>query len=215
MNIKVDYKLYLVTDRAVLKNKDLYTAVEEGIKGGVTLVQLREKNLTSLEFYNTAVKIKQITDRYNVPLIINDRLDIALAVDAAGLHVGQKDMPAEIARKLLGENKILGVSVGSLEEAKKAERDGADYVGVGAIFPTSTKSDARAVSIELLKEIKESISIPVVAIGGININNVKLLEPANIDGIAVVSDILGKENITLAAEALRKSVAELTKWIEK
>ncbi|WP_127836769.1 thiamine phosphate synthase [Clostridium prolinivorans] len=206
MSFKVDYKLYLVTDRDVLKNKDIYTAVEESIKGGVTLVQLREKNISSLDFYNTAVKIKQITDKYNIPLIINDRLDIALAVDAAGLHIGQEDIPAKIARKLLGENKILGVSARNLKEAKKAEKDGANYIGVGAIFPTSTKSDAQAVSIEVLKEIKENISIPVVAIGGINTNNVRLLEPANIDGISVVSSILGKENITLAAKELKKLI---------
>jgi thiamine-phosphate pyrophosphorylase len=206
MKMNVDYKLYLVTDRDILKNKDLCTAVEEGIKGGVTVVQLREKNLSSLEFYNTAVKIKEITDKYNVPLIINDRLDIALAVDAAGVHVGQKDMPADVARKLLGSEKILGVSTATVEEAKKAERDGADYIGVGAMFPTSTKNDTRAVSIELLKQIKESVSIPVVAIGGINSKNSKLLNPASIDGIAVVSDILGKENITLAAEILRKLI---------
>jgi len=206
MSFKVDYKLYLVTDRDVLKNKDIYTAVEESIKGGVTLVQLREKNISSLDFYNIAVKLKQITDKYNIPLIINDRLDIALAVDAAGLHIGQEDIPAKIARKLLGENKILGVSARNLKEAKKAEKDGANYIGVGAIFPTSTKSDAQAVSIEALKEIKENISIPVVAIGGINTNNVRLLEPANIDGISVVSSILGKENITLAAKELKKLI---------
>jgi thiamine-phosphate pyrophosphorylase len=203
MNIKIDYKLYLVTDREVLKNKDLFTAVEEAIKGGVTIVQLREKNLTSLELYNTAVKIKEITDKYNVPLIINDRLDIAMAVDAAGLHVGQKDMPAEVARKLLGRSKILGVSAATLEEAKKAETNGADYIGVGAVFPTTTKNDARAVAVQLLKEIKQGVSIPVVAIGGINSGNAKLLKPANVDGIAVISDILGKENVTLAAEVLK------------
>jgi thiamine-phosphate pyrophosphorylase len=206
MSFKVDYKLYLVTDRDVLKNKDIYTAVEESIKGGVTLVQLREKNISSLDFYNIAVKLKQITDKYNIPLIINDRLDIALAVDSAGLHIGQEDIPAKIARKLLGENKILGVSARNLKEAKKAEKDGANYIGVGAIFPTSTKSDAQAVSIEALKEIKENISIPVVAIGGINTNNVKLLKPANIDGISVISSILGKENITLAAKELKKLI---------
>ncbi|SKA73974.1 thiamine-phosphate diphosphorylase [Clostridium sp. USBA 49] len=206
MSFKVDYKLYLVTDRDVLKNKDIYTAVEESIKGGVTLVQLREKNIYSLDFYNIAVKLKQITDKYNIPLIINDRLDIALAVDSAGLHIGQEDIPAKIARKLLGENKILGVSARNLKEAKKAEKDGANYIGVGAIFPTSTKSDAQAVSIEALKEIKENISIPVVAIGGINTNNVKLLKPANIDGISVISSILGKENITLAAKELKKLI---------
>lgn len=206
MRINTDYRLYLVTDRDVLKNKDLCFAVEEGIKGGVTIVQIREKDLSSLEFYNTALKVKEVTDKYNIPLIVNDRLDIALAIDAAGLHVGQKDMPADVARKLLGPDKILGVSAATMEEAKKAEEDGADYIGVGAIFPTSTKNDARAVSVESLGKIKEGITIPVVAIGGINSKNAELLRPANIDGIAIVSDILGKENVTLAAEVLRRII---------
>lgn len=206
MKINVDYKLYLVTDREVLKSKNLISAVEEGIRGGVTLVQLREKDLTSLEFYNTAIKVKEITDKYNIPLIVNDRLDIALAIDAAGLHVGQEDMPAPVARRLLGPEKILGVSAATMEEAEKAEKDGADYIGVGAVFPTSTKDDARSVSVELLKEIKARVSIPIVAIGGINSKNVKLINTTNIDGIAVVSDILGKEDIKIAAEELKKLI---------
>lgn len=204
MKIDVNYKLYLVTDRDMLKNVDLYTAVEEAIKGGVTLVQLREKDITTQNFYKTAVEIKKITDKYNVPLIINDRMDIALAANTAGLHVGQDDMPCIIARKLLGNDRILGVSARTLEEAIKAEKDGADYIGVGAVFPTSTKGDAKAVSIELLKKIKESVSIPVVAIGGINEKNASLLRPTNIDGISVISSILGKEDIRGAAETLKK-----------
>lgn len=206
MKINVDYKLYLVTDREVLKSKNLISAVEEGIRGGVTLVQLREKDLTSLEFYNTAIKVKEITDKYNIPLIVNDRLDIALAIDAAGLHIGQKDMPAPVARRLLGPEKILGVSAATMEEAEKAEKDGADYIGVGAVFPTSTKDDARSVSVELLKEIKARVSIPVVAIGGLNSKNVKIINTTKIDGIAVVSDILGKEDIKAAAEELKRLI---------
>jgi thiamine-phosphate pyrophosphorylase len=204
MKTNIDYSLYLVTDRDVLKNRDLFAAVENAIKGGVTVVQLREKELSSLEFYNTAVRLKEITDKYNVPLIINDRLDIALAVGAAGLHVGQRDLPAKVARKLLCPGKILGVSAATLEEAVLAEAEGADYIGVGAIFPTSTKNDARSVTIQGLKEIKEKLSIPVVAIGGINSGNANLLKPAGIDGIAVVSDILGKDNIKEAAQVLAK-----------
>jgi thiamine-phosphate pyrophosphorylase len=203
MKSNIDYSLYLVTDRDVLKDKDLYLALEEAIKGGVTLVQLREKHLSSLEFYNTALKVKEITDKYNIPLIINDRLDIALAVDAAGVHLGQNDMPASAARKLIGPDKILGVSAATIEEAKIAERDGADCIGVGAMFPTATKQDARAVSVELLKEIKKSITIPVVAIGGINENNIEQLKSANIDGFAIVSAILGKANIKVAAERMK------------
>lgn len=202
MKSSIDYRLYLVTDRDVLVDTDIYNAVEEAIKGGVTVVQIREKKLGTLEFYNLAVKIKSITDKYKVPLIINDRLDIAKAVDAAGVHLGQNDMPADIARSIIGENKILGVSTNTLEEAQKAESQGADYVGVGAMFPTTTKDDARAVSVQCLKEIKEGISIPVVAIGGINEKNVALLKMANIDGIAVVSDILGKRCIKSSAQKL-------------
>lgn len=202
MKKDINYKLYLVTDRDLIGEVSLNTAVEEAIKGGVTLVQLREKDISTLDFYNTAVALKKITDKYNVPLIINDRMDIALAVGAEGLHVGQEDMPATVARKLLGKDKILGVSAATLEEAIKAEKDGADYIGVGAIFPTSTKNDARAVSVDIIKKIKESISIPVVAIGGINEKNVGLLKPAHIDGISVISAILGKKDIKGAAEEL-------------
>ena len=202
MKNNIDYSLYLVTDRDMLVDTDIYTDVEEAIKGGVTLVQIREKNIGTLEFYNLAVKIKTITDKYKIPLIINDRLDIAQAIDAAGVHLGQNDMPADIARSILGDNKIIGVSTTTLEEAQKAERQGADYVGVGAMFPTTTKDDASAVSINCLKEIKEGISIPVVAIGGINEKNVALLKPANIDGIAVVSAILGRKSVKIAAEKL-------------
>lgn len=202
MKNNINYKLYLVTDREILKNTDLSIAVEEAILGGVTLVQLREKDISTNEFYKTALNIKRITDKYDIPLIINDRLDIALSIDAAGLHVGQKDLPADIVRKLLGKDKILGVSVSNIDEAKKAQEDGADYIGVGAVFPTSTKKDADVVSIERLKEIKESVSIPVVAIGGINENNALLLKPAKIDGIAVVSCILGKDDIKQAAEIM-------------
>ena len=202
MRSNIDYSLYLVTDRDVLVNTDLYTDVEEAIKGGVTLVQIREKSIGSLDFYNLAVKIKKITDKYKIPLIINDRLDIAQAIDAAGVHLGQSDMPADIARRILGNNKIIGVSTGTLKQALKAERQGADYVGVGAMFPTTTKDDASAVTINCLKEIKEGISIPVVAIGGITEKNVELLRSAKIDGIAVVSAILGKKSVKTAAEKL-------------
>ncbi|MFU0799364.1 MAG: thiamine phosphate synthase [Xylanivirga thermophila] len=192
---QVDYTLYLVTDRSLIRDVTLEQAVEQAILGGATLVQLREKDIDTLEFYNIAKRVKTITDRYNIPLIINDRLDIALAVESAGLHVGQKDMPAKIARKLLGPDRILGVSATTLDEAVKAENDGADYIGVGAIFATNTKDDAEYVSLEELKTIKRKVKIPVVAIGGINENNVGYLKDTDIDGIAVVSAILSKEDI--------------------
>lgn len=200
MKSNIDYTLYLVTDRDVLKGRDLCEAIEQSIKGGVTLVQLREKDISSLDFYNLAVSVKKITDKYNVPLIINDRIDIALAVDAAGVHVGQSDIPANVARKIIGEDKILGISAATLEEAKLAEAEGADYLGIGAVFPTDTKKDARSVSIELLGEIKKSLTVPVVGIGGISQNNAELLKESKIDGIAVVSAILGKEDIEQAAK---------------
>jgi thiamine-phosphate pyrophosphorylase len=202
MKNNVNYSLYLVTDREMLVDTDIYTAVEDSIKGGATLVQLREKDISTLEFYNVASKIKIITDKYNVPLIINDRIDIALAVDAAGVHLGQSDMPASIARSIIGNNKIMGISTSTLEEAQEAERQGADYVGVGAMFPTTTKDDASAVSVHNLKGIKDNITIPVVAIGGITQKNVDLLKIANIDGVAVISDILAKQCVKEATEKL-------------
>lgn len=200
MKNNIDYTLYLVSDRDVLKGRDLCEAIEQSIKGGVTLVQLREKDISSLDFYNLAVSVKKITDKHNVPLIINDRIDIALAVDAAGVHVGQSDIPTKVARKIIGEDKILGISAATLEEAKLAEAEGADYLGIGAVFPTDTKKDARSVSIELLGEIKKSLTVPVVGIGGINENNAELLKQSKIDGIAVVSAILGKDDIEQAAK---------------
>ncbi|MBU3180744.1 thiamine phosphate synthase [Clostridium psychrophilum] len=202
MKNKINYSLYLVTDREMLLDTDIYTAVEDSIKGGATLVQLREKDIGTLEFYNVASRIKIITDKHNVPLIINDRIDIALAVDAAGVHLGQSDMPASVARSIIGNNKIMGISTSTLEQAQEAERQGADYVGVGAMFPTTTKDDASAVSVHNLKEIKDNITIPVVAIGGITQKNVNLLKIANIDGVAVISDILAKKCVKEATEKL-------------
>lgn len=202
MKHNIDYKLYLVTDRNILKNTDICTAVEDAIKGRVTVVQIREKDIKTLDFYNVAKKIKDVTDKYNIPLIINDRIDIALAINTDGVHLGQDDMPCSIARRILGKDKIIGISASTLEEALKAEKDGADYIGVGAIFSTNTKKDADDVSIETLKEIKRKVSIPVVAIGGINRENVTLLKETNIDGVAVISDILGREDIYTSAKGL-------------
>lgn len=204
LNKNIDYSLYLVSDRNVLNGKDFIKSLEEAILGGVTLIQLREKNTNSLEFYELAVKVKELTAKYNIPLIINDRLDIAMAVNAEGVHVGQNDMPANVARNIIGEDKILGVSVSTLEEAKKAVDDGADYIGVGALFPTDTKTDANSVSLHQIKNIKENINIPVVGIGGINKSNIKSVIDTGIDGVAVVSAILGKENIKEASQKLKE-----------
>lgn len=202
----INYSLYLVTERSLLQDIELEEAVEEAILGGTTLVQLREKNISTMEFYKIAVDIKKVTDKYNVPLIIDDRLDIALAVDAAGIHVGQSDMPCDIARKLVGKDKIVGVSAGSVEEALKAQKDGADYLGVGAVFPTGTKKDATDVSIETLKEIIQKVDIPVVAIGGVSQDNVDKLADTGIDGISVISAILGKKDVRKAAKELKVAV---------
>ncbi|MDD6794513.1 MAG: thiamine phosphate synthase [Clostridiaceae bacterium] len=205
---KVDYKLYLVTDRDILKGRDLKKAVEESILGGATLVQLREKDVTTREFYDIAVDIKEVTDKYNVPLIINDRIDIAQAIDADGVHVGQSDMPCDKARKILGKDKIIGVSVHTLDEAIKAENDGADYLGCGAVFSTSTKKDAIDVTYDCLKKIKENTKIPVVAIGGISDENINKLKGTNIDGVAIISAILAKDDIREATRKLKKNIPE-------
>lgn len=203
----VDYRLYLVTDRKQLGNRDLAESIEEAIQGGVTLVQLREKSVSTKEFLQLAEKVKEITSRYQIPLIINDRLDIALAIDADGLHVGQDDLPMVKARELLGPDKIIGVSASTLEEALLAEEQGADYLGVGAIFTTATKTDATDVSLKQLEVIKQSVSVPVVAIGGIGPTNLPLVRAAGVDGVSVVSAILGKENIYSAAKELKEMLS--------
>ena len=204
--VKVDYSLYLVTDRKILGDRDLAQSIELAIQGGVTLVQLREKSVSTREFLHLALKVKAITSQYQIPLIINDRLDIALAVDADGLHVGQDDLPMPKARELLGSRKIIGVSASTLAEALLAQQQGADYLGVGAIFNTATKTDAPEVSLQQLEIIKKSVSIPVVAIGGINETNLTQVLATGIDGVSVVSAILAKEDLQRAALQLRSSI---------
>ena len=205
MKREIDYSIYLVTDRDLMSTETLEEAVEQAIIGGCTLVQLREKECSSLDFYNTALRIKEITDKYNVPLIINDRLDIALAVDAAGVHVGQSDMPAAIVRKIIGDDKIIGVSTGSLEEALKAQKDGADYLGVGAMYSTGTKKDANPTSMEELKKIRENVTLPIVVIGGINKERVRDFNGINIDGLAIVSAIIAQKNIVQATKDIKST----------
>ena len=197
----IDLSLYLVTDNSDDVEKFLNT-IEEAIKGGVSVVQIREKTADTLEFYNLALQVKEITTKYNVPLIINDRVDVALAIDADGVHVGQSDMPCDITRKLIGEDKILGVSAATIEEAKKAERDGADYIGTGAVFPTKTKDDAPSITKEDLKEITESINIPTVAIGGITLENASQLKDTGIAGLSVVSAIMSSDKKKKSSEEL-------------
>ena len=198
---KIDLSLYLVTDNSNDEEKFLNT-IEEAIKGGVSVVQIREKTADTLDFYNLALKVKEITTNYNIPLIINDRVDVALAIDADGVHVGQSDMPCDVTRKLIGPDKILGISAATIDEAKKAESDGADYIGTGAVFPTSTKDDAPSVTKQELKEIVESINIPVVAIGGINLENACELIDTGIAGLSVVSAIMSSDNPKKSSEEL-------------
>lgn len=199
----INLSLYLVTDNSDDEEKFLKT-IEEAILGGVSIIQIREKTAETLDFYNLALKVKEITTKYNIPLIINDRVDIALAIDADGVHVGQSDMPCDVTRELIGEDKILGVSAATISEAKKAENDGADYIGTGAIFPTTTKKDADSVSKKELIEIVNSIDIPVVAIGGINLNNASALKDTGIAGLSVVSVIMNSDNPKLNSQKLLK-----------
>lgn len=200
----VDYSLYLITDRSFLKGRSLKTVVEEAIIGGTTIVQVREKNISTREFYKVAMEVKEVTDYYKIPLIINDRIDIAQAINADGVHLGQDDMPLTIARKILGKDKIIGISAGTLDEALEAQKDGADYLGIGAIFYTGTKKDIDTpIGIEYLKHIYDNINIPAVAIGGINETNFKEVLSTGVDGISVISAILGKEDITSAAKMLK------------
>jgi thiamine-phosphate pyrophosphorylase len=214
MKPEIDYSLYLVTDRRLMSTPTLEEAVEQAIAGGATLVQLREKAASSLEFYQMAVRIKHITDKHHVPLIINDRVDIALAVHAAGVHIGQRDLPARSVRSIIGTDKILGVSASTRLEAIRAQEDGADYLGVGALFPTGTKTDAEFVSMEELKKIREAVSLPIIGIGGINEKNLSLLNGIGIDGIAVVSALISAKDIAGKAKELKKAVSNMRKASE-
>ena len=207
MKPRVDYSLYLCTDRGLMTSDTIEEGVELAIKGGVTIVQLREKECQGKEFLTVAQKVKAVTDAYEVPLIINDRIDIALAVDADGVHLGQQDIPAAAAREILGANKIIGVSAYNAELALQAQKDGADYVGVGDVFGTATKANTHHVSIDALKKIRNHIKIPIVAIGGIHAGNISRLKGTGIDGVAVISAVLGAKNITGAAEELGGLIA--------
>lgn len=206
--------LYAVTDRTWLESRTLPEAVEEAILGGATFVQLREKNLSYEEFFKTAVEVKKVTDKYNIPFVINDNVDIAAAVDADGAHIGQSDEEINDAREKLGPDKIIGLSAGTVEEALKAEKNGADYIGVGAVFSTSTKLDADTVSQETLREICSTVNIPVVAIGGISKDNILELAGTGIAGAAVVSAIFAQDNIRASASDLLKLTKKIINEVE-
>ena len=202
-------QLYAVTDSRWLKGSTLAGAVEKALAGGVTCVQLREKHLSFDKFLRTAKEIKALCQSYQVPFIVDDNLDIALACDADGLHIGQNDMEAAKARELLGAKKILGVSAQTVEQALAAYKDGADYLGVGAVFPTGTKTDAVEVPLNTLKAITAAVDIPVVAIGGIGADNIAELSGTGIAGAAVVSAIFAQTDIKKAAAELRQQCNQL------
>lgn len=201
---KKDMLLYAVTDRSWLKGESLYSQVEKALKGGVTMVQLREKELSQEEFLKEAREIKALCRKYQVPFLINDNVEIALAVDADGVHVGQSDMEANAVREKLGPDKIIGVTAKTVEQAQRAEKAGADYLGSGAIFGTATKQDAKKMEPETLRAICESVSIPVVAIGGITKENALRLRDCRLAGAAVVSGIFAQPDIEKATRELKK-----------
>lgn len=203
--MKVDKKsllLYAITDRTWLGENSLEEQVEEAIRGGATFLQLREKNLSTDEFLKQAKSIKKITDKYKVPFVINDKVEVAIKSGAHGVHIGQGDMDAKEVREMIGNEKILGVSAKTVETAVLAEQNGADYIGVGAVVKTDTKKDADPVSMETIKEICKAVSIPVVAIGGINESTALSLKGSGVDGICCISAIFAQENIYEATKNL-------------
>ena len=194
-------RLYLVTNRYQDSLESFLKKVETACRSGVTIVQLREKNLTTNQYYQLAKQVKEITDAYQVPLIIDDRLDVCLAVDAAGLHIGDDELPVSVARQVLGPEKILGVTAKTVKRALEAEEGGADYLGTGAIFPTTTKENAPITLISTLKTICQTVAIPVVAIGGLTSENIDQLIGTGIAGVAVVRDLMQAEDIEAKTQA--------------
>ena len=194
-------RLYLVTNRYQDSLESFLEKVETACRSGVTIVQLREKNLTTNQYYQLAKQVKEITDAYQVPLIIDDRLDVCLAVDAAGLHIGDDELPVSVARQVLGSEKILGVTAKTVKRALEAEEGGADYLGTGAIFPTTTKENAPITLISTLKTICQRVAIPVVAIGGLTSENIDQLIGTGIAGVAVVRDLMQAEDIEAKTQA--------------
>lgn len=203
---KFDSSLYFITDSTKYNEEEFLYRVEEALKGGVTLLQLREKEKSTREYIELAQKVHAITKRYNVPLIIDDRVDVALAVDAEGVHVGASDMPVSTARRLMGEDKIVGATAKTVPWATEAYEQGADYLGVGAIYPTTTKVKTVLTSVETLRDICNTVPIPVNAIGGLNINNIDVLKGVPIAGVCVVSAIMKADDSKKAAEELKTAV---------
>lgn len=206
---KFDTSLYFITDSSNYTEQEFLNRVEKALQGGVTFLQLREKDKTTREYIELAQKVHNITRKYNVPLIIDDRVDVALAIDAEGVHVGQSDMPVKLARKLMGENKIVGATTKTVEQAKEAYEQGADYLGVGAIYPTTTKVKTVLTSTETLNDICYAVPIPVNAIGGLNKDNIDVLDRIPIAGICVVSAIMKADDPKKATELLKAKAKEL------
>ena len=206
---KKDLLLYAVTDRSWLNGQTLYEQVEQALKGGVSFLQLREKELEEQAFLEEAKVIQELCKKYQVPFLINDNVELAASIGADGVHVGQSDMAAGAAREKLGPDRIIGVSARSVEEALEAQRQGADYLGVGAVFPTGSKADAVEVDHQVLKEICSAVEIPVIAIGGIGRDNIDQLKGSGICGIAVISAIFAQNDIEAASRELRSLTEEM------
>lgn len=212
---QLDTTLYLVTDSSYHTEETFLRTVEEALKGGVTLVQLREKERSARDYLRLARRVKEVTDRYKVPLLIDDRVDVAAAADAAGVHVGQSDIPAAEARKILGPDKIVGATAKTVEQAVEAYQQGADYLGVGAIYPTTTKVKTVLTKVSTLEEICQAVPIPVNAIGGLNTGNMDILAGTHIAGICVVSAIMKAEAPGKAAAELKEKIMQLLKTREQ
>lgn len=211
MKAQPDYSIYLVTDDGCLQGRALIDCVREALEGGVTLVQYRAKTASSAEMYAEALQLKALCDSFNVPLIINDRLDIAMAVGAAGVHLGQDDLPCAAARKLLGEDYLIGVSAHNPAEAKAALQSGADYLGCGAVFGTATKADVKKLGTDGLAAICKAKGLPVVGIGGVTADNYREVRAAGADGAAIVSGILAQPDIRATVRAIAKVSQEFAK----
>lgn len=211
MKAQPDYSIYLVTDDGCLQGRALLDCVREALEGGVTLVQYRAKTAASAEMYDEALQLKALCDSFKVPLIINDRLDIAMAVGAAGVHLGQDDLPCAVARRILGEDYIIGVSAHNPAEAKAALQSGADYLGCGAVFGTATKADVKKLGTDGLAAICKAKGLPVVGIGGVTADNYREVRAAGADGAAIVSGILAQPDIRATVEAIAKISQEFAK----
>lgn len=207
--LKDALSLYLVTNREGLTEERFLAVVKEACENGVTMVQLREKEATTNDFYQLAIKVKKITDAYNIPLIINDRVDICLAVEASGVHIGDEELPVDVTRQLIGKNKLLGVSAKTVARGLEALNNGADYLGVGAIFPTQTKVKTTVTSLQILDEIIQKTDLPVVAIGGIKVENLSTFIESKISGVAVVSEIMFSQDVPETVGQLKEEIIQI------